>query len=68
MHRIIIRLFQRLACRSRDIRTLANCDCRSLDDIGLNPSDIATNGSRYGGALIHHPDWDSDRRRRFTST
>ena len=48
---------------TRTSRDLYRLDCRCLEDIGLDPRDVAAGMSRPCHRLRHHPSWDDDARR-----
>jgi uncharacterized protein YjiS (DUF1127 family) len=47
---------------ARTGRDLCRLDCRCLEDMGLNPKDVAVGLGRSCHRLRHHPSWDNDLR------
>ena len=44
----------------RQERDLCRFDCRCLEDIGLQPTDLMACIGRKNRAFKHHPSWDTE--------
>ncbi len=51
-----------------NVRDLCRFDCRCLEDIGLEPRDLALRSGWSCSGIKHHPSWDAEARGREVSS